>query len=251
MNTTASAPRPEVIGAWVMSAQWKRDPERSAAALRGGCPQLTHVALCLNDNADRRKNPDFYTFANDAAIIDAVRAYRAHGFVVELFSWLLPEPAFIAALNDRLRPLLENMLPEVARVHLDCEEAWSKGKGHAEAVNLLRLPADMTVTTYAGLLPHTSMRPLAARLDISWIVQCYATSSSKATPGAVQDYGAKMARKYLPGCTWDMGLPAYRQTATSARTQWDATVKLKCSEVWYWASSSLISGVVSKMLAGL
>lgn len=235
-----------------MSAQWKRDPARNAALLRAGCPQLTHVCLCLNDNADRRKkNPDFYTFTNDAAIIAAVRAYRAQGFVVELFSWLLPERAYVMTLNDRLRPLLQNMLPEVARVQLDCEEAWSKGKGHAEAVDLLCLPADLTVTTYAGLLPHASMRPLAARPEVSWIVQCYATSTSKATPGAVQDYGAKMARKYLPGRVWHMGLPAYRQTATSARTQWDASVKLGCSEVWFWASSSLTSGVVPKMLAGL
>jgi len=234
-----------------MSAQWKRDPARNAALLRAGCPQLTHVALCLNDNADRKKNPDFYTFAPDSAIIDAVRAYRAHGFVVELFSWLLPAPAFVAALNDRLRPLLQNMLPEVARVQLDCEESWSKGKGHDEAVDLLCLPVGVAVTTYAGLLPHASMRPLAARPNISWIVQCYATSTSKATPGAVQEYGAKMAHKYLPGRTWHMGLPAYRQTATSARTQWDATVKLGCSEVWWWASSSLTSGVVPRLLAGL
>lgn len=269
------------IGTWVPSQHWRTSPVGSARALRRASGNaLTHVALCLNDNSNRLQAPAWHLFGDGAAqsrdtaagkvrvvtrratregqaaararVIEAAKAYRDTGFTVELFSWLRPTPAFLAAAREDLTALLAAFaaagLPR-PRIHWDVEEAWSRSSdadfaGFVADFTAHPIPAPQLVTTYAGLLSHRSLRELLVAEPIEGvIVQAYAVEGGKTTAGAVQRY-ALSAWKTCPASAAGkhllMGLPAYEQTTALARIQYDASIAIsECRELWYWSSASL------------
>lgn len=283
------------VGTWVTSSHWRQDPRRHALALRKACPQVSEVCLTINDNAHARRAPAWHIIGDGAAesrrnvktgvaerwvtrratdagrqkardtLVRAIEAYRDAGFQsVDLMSWLRPELAFVRHAAEDLHPVLDRAL--INRLHWDCEEAYAhvEGDGHAVAAAELAIAfpdVHQVVTTYAGLLRHPSMAPLAALDSIeSWIVQAYATTSSDARPGVVQDYAVGEWLKCLAaraGRVMEFGLPAYNQSTSIARVQSDAVTRHQASAEltirrlrWYWASSSLKPGApVPRVLA--
>lgn len=283
------------VGTWVTSSHWRQDPRRHALALRKACPQVSEVCLTINDNAHARRAPAWHIIGDGAAesrhnvktgvaerwvtrratdagrakardtLVRAIEAYRDAGFQsVDLMSWLRPELAYVRHAAEDLNPIFDRVL--VNRLHWDCEEAYAhvEGDGHAATAAELAIvfpDIHQAVTTYAGLLRHSSMAPLAALDNIeSWIVQAYATTSSEARPGVVQDYAVREWLKSpaaRAGRVMEFGLPAYNQTASIARVQSDAVTRHQTSAEltiralrWYWASSSLKPGApVPRVLA--
>ncbi|MBT9485851.1 MAG: hypothetical protein IV100_12665 [Myxococcales bacterium] len=283
------------VGTWVTSSHWRQDPRRHALALRKACPQISEVCLTINDNAHARRAPAWHIIGDGAAesrrnvktglaerwvtrratdagrqkardtLVRAVEAYQDAGFqTVDLMSWLRPERTFVHHAAEDLHAIFDRAL--VNRLHWDCEEAYAhvQGDGHAAtAVELVAAFPDViqAVTTYAGLLQHPSMSALAGIEKLkSWIVQAYATTSSEARPGVVQDYAVREWRKSAAaraGRFMEFGLPAYNQTVSIARVQSEAVTRHQAAEdlkirrlCWYWASSSLKPGApVPRVLA--
>lgn len=283
------------VGTWVTSSHWRQDPRRHAAALRKSCPQVSEVCLTINDNAHARRAPAWHIIGDGAAelrrnvktgaaerwvtrraseagrekardtVVRAVEAYRDAGFqTVDLMSWLRPERAFVHHAAEDLHAIFDRAL--VSRLHWDCEEAYAHVQGDGHAATAAELVTAFphviqAVTTYAGLLQHPSMSPLAAIETIeSWIVQAYATTTSEARPGVVQDYAVREWRKSAAaraGRVMEFGLPAYNQTVSIARVQSDTVTRHQAAQDikirrlrHYWASSSLKAGApVPRVLA--
>ena len=282
----AVRPQPSVVGVWVASADWNASAAatnaRKLAALG-----ITDVSLVAND-ASNVEASVWHLFNDGAArTVNGVRTvkrratatgtataisvlrrafdtYAAAGLRVHIMVWLRPDVAYLEAALADLTQLCAQFKP--ASVQFDAEERWITGKVTATVLarvallfsSLDALGVPSTVTTYAGALPDAEMRALLEVPKLAGILlQVYATSSSDADPGDVQQFGHIMAERYIPHTVpVAYGLPAYRQSGIDGYTpnqamavQLDTALKYTLI-IWYWAASSFtVDGYAAKFAA--
>ena len=265
-------------GVWVVSRDWKRDPARRADDLAG--LGLTDAHLVLNDSASLGKRPLFHVFgdggdgvrpataAGEAAavrlVVAAADAYRRAGLRVHLTSWLTAGTNYHIQAGRRLADLVGAVAP--ISVCWDAEESYDHHGLNRDAIASKAAAASFTdrvgdlgvrqsVTTYPSLLNGRALEALTTAEHVEEIVlQCYATNTSQARPGAVQKYGLAQWNKSAAkaaGRRPVMALPFYGPAdpargytlAKSLTTQWDATRTIRevRSVVW-WASWDLKMG---------
>lgn len=275
-------------GVWVVSRDWKRDPVRAADRL--AALGLTDAHIVLNDSADARKRPVFHVFGDGGdgtgsapasgeatarrAVEAAATAYRKAGLRVHLTSWLLADRPYHVEAGRRLADLVAAIAP--ISVCWDAEESYdhhglardavaSKAAASSFAAHVGDLGVRQSITTYPSLLNGRALAALAASDHVEEVVlQCYATNTSQARPGAVQKYGIaqwdKSAAK-AAGRRLVMALPLYGQAdqargwtaQNSLTTQWNAARSIReVRSVIWWASWDLKPGnTAAKFLRSL
>lgn len=285
----------DVFGVWVTSKDWRKNPRSAAVQLAS--LGVRDAYLVINDNSHRGRRPGWHIFGDGAetvsggvryvkrlatldgrkraaaAVVEALRAYAEEGIRPHLLSWIRADKLFLSDARDSLDLVYRDAGDLLASTQWDAEESWLYGNTvpHTDAASyfgeMFSNTGSHSITPIASMVGSGKIECLTCQPIVDAVtVQAYATATSRARPGYVQDYALKLWRgtdAAARGRYLYMGLPLYKQEGAgglsaegSMRLQLGRSIGYpECRGIVWWASWDLTgskrNGAAASFLRGL